>query len=69
MKVLPAIVDDSKCSVCGGDKKVKVRWSSSFSHFSPMGDTRSEDFGYAPSENETIIEAYCTNCGLKFHVS
>jgi len=55
------------CSVCGAPKRVRVK-----KHDSDNPQTfsiRNESWGYASAPNEFIVEAYCSECGIKFALS
>ncbi len=55
---------DSECPVCRATKKVEVKRY----ELGVIEHIAIELWGYAPSENEVVIGAFCPECRIKFVV-
>jgi len=52
---------DSECPVCRGQKKVRIL------EITESGEVESVfEWGYVPSDSEKVVEAFCSECGIKF---
>jgi len=57
-------ISDQECPVCR-EPKMKIIVSSGLDEST---QTRSEYWWYSPSDNEVVVEGYCSGCGIKFIV-
>ena len=63
---MPFNIYDQECPVCKTPKRLKVGIYSTQTELKELLATRTEYWGYGPSGNERIIEAFCPDCGVKF---
>jgi len=59
---------DSECPVCKTMKKVIVKRLENHPDLGKIEHISTECWGYAPSDNEVVVEAFCPGCGVKFIV-
>ena len=57
---------DSDCPICHVQKELRVKKHENHPELGTIEHITTNHWGYAVSEDEIIIEAFCSGCGVKF---